>query len=88
MQLFSDFLGATSIHGLRYLAEAKNIVIRALWFLCISASFSAAVIIIYGNVVQWQNSPSVISQAKPILVQVDTITTLLPKAMIKYSHFV
>ena len=68
--LLSAFLEATSIHGLRYLSESKSILIKSVWFIVILTSFSAAAFICYNNVVQWQNSPILISQARPAHVKV------------------
>ena len=65
-----DYLHASSIHGLRYLAESKNHLFRLVWFICIAGSFTTAVYIIYLNVRNWENSPAVITKAQPVLVKV------------------
>lgn len=56
----------------RYLYEAKNVIVRGLWLVCIASCFTAAVVIIRCNIVNWQNSPAVITQAKPTLIKVQS----------------
>ena len=68
--LLSDYLEASSLHGLKYLSESKSLLFKLVWFVSISTSFSAAVYIIYSNIVQWENNPSVITKVMPILVEV------------------
>ena len=68
--MFKTFLEETSIHGLKYLALGKNAILKTLWFLCIVASFSTAIGIIYLNVLNWENSPSVVTTVEPVLLQV------------------
>ncbi len=65
-----DFFRASTIHGLAYLADAKSAFAKILWLVCvISASLTAAVII-YFNVTDWANSPTVVTSVKPALVEV------------------
>ena len=73
MGLVADFLDRTSIHGLRYLSNAEtrgNPVVAAVWLVCIAGSFTAAAVVIYYNVHNWENSPSIISKAQPVLIEV------------------
>ena len=67
--MISDYLRTTSIHGLRYLTTAKNKTIRFIWFVCVLGSFTTAIYIIYLNVLNWENSPSVLTKAQPVLVE-------------------
>lgn len=67
--MLSPFLQATSIHGLRYLSESKSILARFLWLVCIVGCFFSALVIIYLNVVHWENSPAVITRVQPVLVE-------------------
>ncbi len=73
MMLLKTFLRHSSIHGLRYLTEAKGWVPKLLWMLCIMASCSVAVVMIYCNVSDWENSPTVVSSVK--LVELEVLPT-------------
>ena len=68
--MLSVFLRETSIHGLRYLVEAKNPVVKFLWLACICFCFGSAVLIIYLNVKNWENTPAVVTSVQPSLVRV------------------
>jgi hypothetical protein len=49
--MLSDYLSASSIHGLGYLASgAADGFGKIFWVLCLTASFSFATLIIVGNI--------------------------------------
>lgn len=74
MALVAEYLNATTIHGLRYVAEARGSALaRCLWLACIAASFAAAAFIIRGNIANWENSPKVITEAQPALIKVTSV---------------
>ena len=58
------------VHGVRYLVEAKNPVIKSLWFVAVSLCFGGAATIIYLNVVNWSNSPAVVTSVHPDTAEV------------------
>ena len=74
--MFRLYLESSSIHGLRYLSESKGKLPKMLWLVFIAASFMAAFYIIYNNVKQWENSPSVITTVKPIEIEVNAVSFL------------
>ncbi len=74
--MLSVFLRETSIHGLRYLVEAKNPVVKFLWLACICLCFGSAVLIIYLNVKNWENTPAVVTSVQPSLVKVRKLPDL------------
>lgn len=68
--MLREFLRTSSIHGVKYLVESKSAVAKLAWLVCILSCFTSAIVIIYYNVAAWENSPAVISQARPMLVKV------------------
>ncbi len=68
--MIASFLQESSIHGLRYLVEAKSSLVKTIWFVCIAACVTASFVIIYYNVVNWHNSPAVVTSVYPSLVKV------------------
>lgn len=59
-----------SVHGLRYLVEAKNPVIKTVWFITICFCVGSATAIIFLNVVNWSNSPAVVTSVHTDLAEV------------------
>ena len=53
------------MHGLRYLVLAENPLVRLLWLASISFSVGSSAVIIYLNVVNWNNSPAVVTNVRP-----------------------
>ena len=68
--MLKTYLQETSIHGLKYLSIRTHPVFKALWLVCILASFLAASTISYMNVLNWQSSPSVVSTVEQVLIKV------------------
>ncbi len=68
--MLSEFLKDSSIHGLRYLYEARNPFVKVLWLVCILTCVGLAAMIIYLNIMNWENSPSVVTSVQPALVKV------------------
>ena len=66
----SEYLEGTSIHGLRYLSEAKEVIVKFLWFLCITVSFSTAGYFIHASFLGWDENPAVVTSVGPALVEV------------------
>ncbi len=64
------FMKESSMHGLRYLVEARNPVVKALWFAAICFCVSSASAIIYLNVVNWNNTPAIVTSVHPDLAKV------------------
>ena len=64
--IITEYLGVTSIHGLRYLMESRNIVEKASWLIIICLSFGFCVHII-------QSHFSDIDK-KPILTTVEMVS--------------
>ena len=60
------------MHGVRYLAEARNPVVRMLWLVAVCGSVCGATLIIYQNVVNWNNTPAIVTRVQPTLVKVKT----------------
>ena len=67
--MFKSFLLETSIHGLKYLVASKNSLCKLLWLMSIVGSFTAASVIIYFNVVDWNNSPAVVTSVDTVEVE-------------------
>ncbi len=74
-----------SIHGVRYLVEAKNPVLKALWFITISFCVTSAAAIIYLNVANWSNSPAVVTSVESTLVEVSLISCMQLSTSTYYS---
>ncbi len=74
--MLSEFLRESSIHGLRYLVEARLGIVRLLWLVSISSCFTFAVVIIYLNVHNWQNSPAVVTSIQPESIEVVNYTSI------------
>ena len=70
----SEYLESTSIHGLAYLSEAKEILVKSLWFVCISISFSTAAYFIHASFVGWEDNPAVVTAVGPAVVEVKRCT--------------
>ncbi len=66
----SLFLEESSMHGLRYLVQAKNPLAKLVWMACITLSVVSSAIIIYLNVVNWNNSPAVVTAVRPAQAKV------------------
>ena len=76
--MLREFLLETSIHGLRYLAVSTNTLVRLTWAACVATSAAAAAVVIYYNVANWENSPTVVTSVKPALVEVTIQMQLSP----------
>lgn len=59
--MLTTFLEESTIHGLRYLVVAKKAFEKSVWFVAILASLAAACTIVYFNVMNWRNSPIVVT---------------------------
>ena len=68
--MLSTFVSESSIHGVKYLVEAKHAISKFLWLVCICASFTAAFVFIYQNIINWNNSPAVVTSVRTALVKV------------------
>ena len=55
--IINEYLGVTSIHGLRYLMESRNIVEKVSWLIIISLSFGFCVHIIHSHFTENNNKP-------------------------------
>ena len=62
----TEYLGVTSIHGLRYLMESRNIVEKVSWLIIISLSFGFCVHIIHSHFTE--------NNSKPILTTVEMVS--------------
>ena len=69
--MFSNLVRDSTIHGLKYLVDEKNVILRFIWLICILASFSFAILIIYKNVENWENSPAVVSNVDNLEIEVN-----------------
>ena len=67
--MLGEYLRQSSVHGLRYLSESKGTAFRLVWFACIAASFSLATYTIYHNILNWEDSPAIITKAQPVLIK-------------------
>ena len=54
---FQEYLRATTVHGFRYLVDARNICEPALWGVVITCSMVATWWMIYHNVLDCYNDP-------------------------------
>ena len=72
MSTLGSFLRNSSIHGLTYVGGSGSggPVSRAAWAVAVAVSFTAAVVIIQGNVQNWSNQPSVVTTVDVIAVKV------------------
>lgn len=70
MALLKEYLESTSIHGLVYLVKGEGILAKVLWFLCTVCSFAMAATLIHLNILHWENSPVMVSDTRPVLLQV------------------
>ncbi len=68
--MLDQFFRETNIHGLRYLAYGNRTSFRFLWLLFIVTSFAVAGYIIFRNVVDWENSPVVVTSVDESLIRV------------------
>lgn len=80
-----QFLRASTIHGLQYLASAPGTFAKIAWFHCVAASAVTASYFIYLNVRGWVDSPIVVSSVAPTLVEV--CYTLKPIAIDSDMNF-
>ena len=67
-QLTKDFCQSTSIHGPAYLVDT-NTGARIFWSAALVVGFSLASYFIYGSIIEWQESPVIVSfedLAKPV----------------------
>ena len=64
--IINEYLGMTSIHGLRYLRDSRNIVEKVSWLIIISLSFGFCVHIIHSHFTENDN--------KPILTTVEMVS--------------
>ena len=55
--IINEYLGMTSIHGLRYLRDSRNIVEKVSWLIIISLSFGFCVHIIHSHFTENDNKP-------------------------------
>jgi len=53
MIMLSVFFRETTVHGLRYVVEAKSLLARTFWALLVLTSFACATIVIVLNVRGW-----------------------------------
>ena len=63
------------MHGLRYLVDAGNPLVRVAWLSTILTCISSAAAIIYINVLNWSNSPAVVTSVYPELAEVRSNTS-------------
>jgi len=61
--MLSAFFRETSIHGLRYVVEAKGILSKSLWALIVLASVTTAGYLIVLNLIGWAQSPAMVTDA-------------------------
>ena len=62
-------LGESSIHGLRYLSEARHPLVKLAWLAVVTASVTAAALIIRANVSDWLESPAVVTSVGSALAK-------------------
>ena len=69
--MLTHFLTSSTIHGLNYLAnvDSRSLFAKLFWLLCVLTSFTMAGLFIYGNVVNWNNSPTSIMKSSPVLLK-------------------
>ena len=61
-KIFQDFIGDTSIHGLKYFGEQhRHWVERVFWIIVFTISFILCTIVISKTYDKWQNSPVIVS---------------------------
>ena len=65
--IIAEYLEASSIHGLRYLSECRNLIVKIIWSLLIGFSFCFAFNLIYTFLIQ--------SHEEPLLTTLETIPT-------------
>ncbi len=65
----NDFLNSSSIHGLRYVVFSRGPLIKLLWLASIGTCVAAASAIIYLNVVNWSNTPAVVTNVSTALAK-------------------
>ena len=78
--IINEYLGMTSIHGLRYLRDSRNIVEKVSWLIIISLSFGFCVHIIHSHFTENDN--------KPILTTVEMASVQevpFPSVTIRYT---
>ena len=68
-----SFLRESSIHGLRYVSEARHPAARLGWALLITASVALAAVLVYKNWTDWRDSPAVVTNVRPALAAVSFI---------------
>ena len=68
--MLREYLQATTVHGLRYLSEGTNWLVKLAWLICIVTSSSIAGYIIYHNVAQWEGSPTMLTKSMPAPIEV------------------
>ena len=56
MEIVTNFLETTTIHGLAYIATGRK-YIRLFWILIVIAGFTGASVIIYSSFQSWAESP-------------------------------
>ncbi len=68
--MFDQFLGESSIHGLRYLTRDTGNLVRLVWLVFVGSSFGVAGYFIYLNVLDWENSPVVVTSVDDVMIEV------------------
>lgn len=68
--MLNRYLEESSVHGLRYLSEGKSRLLKLLWLICILASFFVAGFNIYQSLVQWNETPTMLSSVKSVVIEV------------------
>ncbi len=71
---WASYARSGTIHGLVYLVESKTKLAKILWLVCITASAITAVVLIVGNIRNWQSQPSVVTEVNFDAVQVSLCT--------------
>ena len=57
MDIVKDFLEASTVHGVQYIATSNSKTIKLFWFLAVSAAFITASNLIYDAYSSWEQSP-------------------------------
>ena len=81
MDLVTEFLEKSTIHGLVYISNAPSKSWKMFWFLVVVAGFSAAIYLINDSYADWQASPIATSTSIQPIADLDfpTITVCPPK---------
>ena len=67
MNGLSEFLQASTIHGLSYIGSSKVTFLRIFWTSVVAFGFATAAYLILGSISSWEESPIIsTTQTKPI----------------------